>query len=48
MHIQSSSIIKSLFKHFQGHLDIFRDIDGYSGTPADAKLGKRGGLTCCF
>ena len=32
----------SLFKHFQGYLGIFRDIDAYSATLPAAQLGGRG------
>ena len=32
----------SLFKHFQGYLGIFKDIDAYSGTLTGAQLGGRG------
>ena len=31
----------SLFKHFQGYLDIFRETDTYSATLTGAKLGER-------
>ena len=32
----------SLFKHFQGYLGIFRDIESYSATLTDAQLSRRG------
>ena len=32
----------SLFKHFQGYLEIFSDIGGYSATFTGAQLGGRG------
>ena len=32
----------SLFKHFQGYLEIFSDIGGYSATLTGAQLGGRG------
>ena len=40
----------SLFKHFQGYLGIFRDIDAYSVTLKGAQLGEesRGSLPFPF
>ena len=38
MHLQSPTIVRSLFEHFQGYLGIFTDIDAYSATPTDAQL----------
>ena len=32
----------SFIKHFQGYLDIFRDIDAYSATFTCAQLGRKG------
>ena len=31
----------SLFKHFQGYLEIFSNIGGYSATHTDTQLGRR-------
>ena len=39
---------KSLFKHFQEYLAIFRDIDAYSAPLTGVQLGGRGGLPCHF
>ena len=36
----------SLFKHFQGYLDLFKDISVYSPTLTDAKLGREGRPPC--
>ena len=38
----------SFFKHFQGYLGIFRDIDAYSATLTGAQLKGRGDLPCLF
>ena len=42
-HIQNSGIVRTLFKHFQGYLGIFRDMDAYSATLTGAQLGLRRG-----
>ena len=42
MHIQSPNIVNNLFKHFQGYLGIFMDIEAYSATLTDTQLRGRG------
>ena len=37
-HIQSPGIDNRFFKHYQGYLKVFRDIDAYSSTLTDAQL----------
>ena len=41
MLIQSPGIVRSIFKHFQGYLGIFRVIDAYSATSTGAQLAVR-------
>ena len=40
-HIQSPGIVRTLCKHFQGYLGIFRDIDAYSSTLTGMQLRGR-------
>ena len=42
-HIQNSGIVRTLFKHFEGDLDIFRHMNAYSATLTGAQLGLRRG-----
>ena len=39
---EPSGIVNSSFKHLQGYLGIFRDIDAHSATLTGAQLGRRG------
>ena len=57
-HIQSPGIVRTVCKHFQGYLGIFRDIDAYSSTLTGVQLrdggvgweegGGGAGLPCPF
>ena len=48
-HIQSPGIVRSLSKHLQGYLEIFRDSHAYWSTLKGVQLGRRGAdLSCPF